>query len=343
MKRIFLWGSISVLGIMLVVASAAFWVWRDAQSVLDTPINLVEGPEQFEINRGASLATIARNLRDRGWLANEHYLRLEARRLKIGGGLQAGLYEVTEGSTPRQLLRLFVSGEVKVFQITFIEGTTFREIRKVLASNDNLKSTITDKDAVWIAGQISADLTNIEGQIFPATYYFSHGERDIDILRRAHTRMRELLESEWQGRAAELPYASPYDALIMASIIEKETGAESERAQISGVFARRLKFGMKLQTDPTVIYGLGTAFDGNLRRVDLVADTPYNTYTRHGLPPAPIAMPGAASIEAALHPATGSYLYFVGKGDGSHQFSINLKDHNAAVRRYQLKPRRSER
>jgi UPF0755 protein len=341
MKRIFVWGSIFTLVLILVIVSAGFWVWRDAQSVLDTQINLFDGSELFEITRGNSVATIARNMHNRGWLANEHYLRLEARRRKVAGDLQAGLYEVADGATPRQLLEQFVSGQVKVFQITFIEGMTFRDIRVVLTSDTHLKSTIAAKDDLWVAAQLSADMTNIEGHIFPATYYFSHGEQDIDVLRRAHKRLQQLLEFEWQKRAPDLPYATRYEALIMASIIEKETGAELERAEISGVFTRRLKLGMKLQTDPTVIYGLGESFDGNLRRVDLRTDTPYNTYTRRGLPPSPIAMPGAASIKAALHPATGSTLYFVGKGDGSHEFSVKLTDHNAAVRRYQLKPRRS--
>ncbi|MDA0823770.1 MAG: endolytic transglycosylase MltG, partial [Proteobacteria bacterium] len=230
MKRLFIRGSIFTLVLILVVGSAGIWIWRDAQSVLDKRISLIDGPELFEIKRGTSLATIARNLHDKGWLTNEHYLRLEARRRKIAGNLQAGLYEVVEGATPRQLLEQFVSGQVKVFRITFIEGTTFREIREVLSSNKYVKSTIADKDDSWVAAQISSASANIEGQIFPATYYFSYGEQDIDILRRAYNRMQQVLEFEWQKRAPDLPFTTPYEALIMASIIEKETGDDRERA-----------------------------------------------------------------------------------------------------------------
>jgi UPF0755 protein len=314
----------------------AYWVWQDMQSALDRRIYLHESSELFDIERGASLAEIARRMQALGWLENDLYLRLEARRLKLGSSLKAGLYEIHDGTTPRRLLQKFVRGEVKIFRVTFIEGSRFVDMRRVLAGQRHLRQTLQGQDEAAMTAQIAPAIEHLEGRFFPSTYHYFRGDSDIDILRRAYTRMAELLAFHWQSRDPGLPYDSPDDALIMASIVEKETGREDERAQIAGVFVRRLERGMKLQTDPTVIYGMGEAFDGNLRRVDLETDTAYNTYTRHGLPPTPIAMPGEASIHAAMHPASGDFLYFVGKGDGSHHFSATLNEHNAAVRRYQL-------
>ncbi len=343
MKKLLQW-SIGTAAILIIfVAVAANWVWRDMQAALDRPIMLGGPSVSFEIERGTSLAGIARDLNDAGWIKNDLYIRLEARRLKIGAKLKAGLYEVNDGSTARELLQQFVRGEVKVFQITFIEGSSFADIRTTLAQNRHLHQTIADKDEARILEEIDPALTYAEGEFFPSTYNFSSGDSDIDILQRAHQRKRELLDYYWASRDPDLPYKSPAEALIMASIIEKETGKADERAEIAGVFVRRLRLGMKLQTDPAVIYGLGDQFDGNLRRIDLETDTTYNTYTRYGLPPTPIAMPGEGSIRAALNPAPGKFLYFVGKGDGSHAFSKNLKEHNAAVRRFQLSPKRADR
>ena len=320
---------------------AASWVWHDMQSALDRPIQLGGLSALFEIERGASVAQITRRIEGLGWLKHDLYLRVEARRLKLSGDIKAGLYEVKNGTTPRELLQRFVQGDVKEFRITFIEGSTFAEMRAVLARHKRLKQTLAGKDESWILAQIDSSLTHVEGQFFPSTYNFSNGDSDLEILRRAHKQLQELLAMYWESRVPNLPYKSFHDALIMASIVEKETGRADERAQIAGVFVRRLRKGMKLQTDPTVIYGLGDKFDGNLRRVDLQTDTAYNTYTRYGLPPTPIAMSGEASIRAVLNPAPGKYLYFVGKGDGSHAFSKNLKEHNSAVSRFQLSGRQA--
>jgi UPF0755 protein len=209
-------------------------------------------------------------------------------------------------------------------------------MRAGLDAEPALIHTLAALDDDSVLARLGLDAPSPEGLFFPATYHYEDGDSDLDILARAARRMQKELDTAWQGRRDGLPYTSPYEALIMASIIEKETGRAEERARIGGVFVRRLQRGMKLQTDPTVIYGLGTGFDGNLRRADLRRDTPYNTYVHHGLPPTPIAMPGADAIAAALDPAPGSALYFVAKGDGAHHFSNSLREHNAAVRRYQL-------
>jgi len=336
MKKILAWATGALVLITAACGGAAYWIWHDMQSVLDRRIFLHESSELFEIERGASLAQVASRMQDLGWLHNNLYLRLEARRLHIGSDLKAGLYEIVDGTTPRRLLLKFVEGKVKVFQLTFIEGSTFAGLRQTLAQNPHLGQTMAGQDDAWVMAQVGVTGDHPEGRFFPSTYNFSYQDSDIEILHRAYTQMTELLDFHWRSRAPDLPYDSPDDALIMASIIEKETGRGDERAQIAGVFVRRLKLGMKLQTDPSVIYGIGKSFDGNLRKVDLRTDTAYNTYTRHGLPPTPIAMPGEASIRAALHPEAGKSLYFVGKGDGSHHFSQTLRQHNAAVRRYQL-------
>lgn len=325
-----------------VLAAVAGWLWNDLQSNLDQPITLDAASELFVIERGSSVSALASRFAGAGWIKHPHYLRFEARRLGIGGRIQAGLYEIPDGATPRELLRKFVAGDIKTFTITFIEGMTFREMRAVLARHPQLKQTLHEFDTSELLAQVAPGLDHPEGWFFPSTYRFSAGQSDADILRRAHARLVEILERHWAERGPGLPYAEPVDALIMASIIEKETGRAEERAMIAGVFVRRLEKGMKLQTDPTVIYGIGDAFDGNLRRIDLETDTPYNTYTRPGLPPTPIAMPGEAAIRAALNPAAGDTLYFVGKGDGSHAFSRTLTEHNAAVRRYQLAGRKRE-
>ena len=235
------------------------------------------------------------------------------------------------------MLEAFRTGDTKTFDVTFIEGSRFADMRRVLAAQPHLLHTIEDKSDEELMAELGVPEIPAEGMFFPSTYRYEAGSRDIELQARACTQLQEILNREWEERAEDLPYASPYDALIMASIIEEETGRAQERREIAGVFVRRLKRGMKLQTDPTVIYGLGKAFDGNLRRADLEGDTPYNTYTRSGLPPTPIALPGADAIAAALDPAPGKALYFVARGDGTHQFSKTLNEHNVAVHRYQLR------
>ncbi len=330
----------AIAGALTIVACAAAWqYWTTWQADLDRRIYLHDSSELFELERGMTVRAIARTFEDKGWIRDARYVRLEARRTGIGPRLQAGLYEIFNGMTTREVLDKFVRGDVKTFRITFIEGSTFADVRRVLGAQRYLVQHGAALDDDELLAQVAPGVTHPEGWFFPSTYHYVHGDSDIDILRRAHREMRNVLEASWATRTPGLPYATPADALVMASIIEKETGRADERTVIAGVFVRRLQRGMKLQTDPTVIYGLGTAFDGDLRRVDLETDNPYNTYTRFGLPPTPIALPGRASIEAALHPANGSALYFVGRGDGSHEFSDSLEEHNAAVRRYQLRGR----
>lgn len=251
--------------------------------------------------------------------------------------IQAGEYQLPVSVTPRQVLERLQAGEGLVsYKIAFIEGWTLREVRAVLGRAPHLHQTLEAVSDADLLGTLGLPAGPAEGWFFPDTYAYNRGASDVDILRRAYERMQRVLSESWAGRATGLPLASPYEALTLASIVEKETGRGSDRTTISQVFNRRLQLGMKLQTDPTVIYGVGPEFDGDITRKHLRTDTPYNTYTRFGLPPTPIALPGRESIEAAVHPAAGEFLYFVARGDGTSQFSTTLAEHNAAVRRYQL-------
>jgi UPF0755 protein len=239
--------------------------------------------------------------------------------------------------TPYQLLLSLNNGKSTQGSVTFIEGRTFVQMRAKLEKNDAVKQTISVLSESEILKNMGSEYAVAEGLFFPDTYYFDRNTADTVMLQRSYDAMRSKLDDAWNKRATGLPYKNSYQALIMASIVEKETGKASERPMIAGVFINRMRYGMRLQTDPTVIYGMGAQYKGNIRKKDLLTDTPYNTYTRNGLPPTPIAMPGLASIEAALHPASTKALYFVGKGDGSHAFSNNLEEHNRAVAKYQLK------
>lgn len=334
MRRL-LW-RLALAGAIVVIAlgAAAGWLWRDLQQNLDTPLAL-PAPELFEVAPGASVATIARAFAARGWLRHPLYLRLYVTRAGLAARLQAGWYELLPDDTPRRIVARFVAGDVKTYAVTFVEGATVRDLLAQTANLPGLVHELADTAPERVLEAIGGPDEAAEGWLFPSTYYYRHATSDRDLLARAHRQMVEVLTKHWATRDPDLPYASPYAALIMASIIEKETGQADERPTIAGVFMRRLARGMRLQTDPTVIYGLGNAFDGNLRRVDLERDTPYNTYLRSGLPPTPICMPGEAAIAAALHPARGDALYFVARGDGSHVFSATLDAHNAAVRDYQ--------
>jgi UPF0755 protein len=262
---------------------------------------------------------------------------LLARLTNKESSLQAGNYAVNKNVTPYQLLLSLNHGKATQGSITFIEGKTFKIMREKLAKNGAVKSTIQDLSDAEVMRLVGNNEPHAEGLFFPDTFYFDRGTADIVILKRSYEGMQCKLAAAWANRATGLPYKDSYQALIMASIVEKETGKASERPMIAGVFLNRLRIGMRLQTDPTVIYGMGENYDGNIRKKDLERDTPYNTYTRAGLPPTPIAMPGLASIEAALHPEQTKALYFVGKGDGSHAFANNLVEHNNNVVKYQLK------
>ena len=282
------------------------------------------------------MRSVADDLAARGVVSDADHLYWLAR-WEGKAGLKAGEYRLQAGITPTQALDILISGESISHQVTFVEGWQFREWRAALARNEVLVQTLQERGDDEIMALLDPEGRHPEGLFYPDTWHFDRGMSDLDLLRRAYRRMETVLAEEWEQRAEGLPLKTPYEALILASIVEKETGLAEERAAIAGVFTRRLQRGMKLQTDPTVIYGMGERFDGNIRRRDLREDTPYNTYVHKGLPPTPICMPGRAAIHAALHPADGKALYFVARGDGGHVFSATLKEHNAAVRKYQLK------
>jgi UPF0755 protein len=300
------------------------------------PVTLSASEVEVDLKAGSSLRAVSRQLVQQGVLSEPWSFMLLVRALGKAGEIKAGNYLIEDGVTPYQLFLILTEGSTKQSSITFIEGWTFRQMREALNSHDEVKHVTMAYTDKQIMQEIGAREAIPEGLFFPDTYYFSKGMSDKDILKRAYDAMQARLAEAWQKRESGLPYRSPYEALIMASIVEKETGLASERPLIAGVFLNRLRLGMRLQTDPTVIYGIGEEYDGNLRKQHLLTDTPYNTYTRTGLPPTPIAMPGLAAIEAALHPAKTKALYFVGRGDGSHIFSGSLNEHNRAVNQYQL-------
>lgn len=292
---------------------------------------------EVDLKAGSSLRSIAQQLEQQGAIRHAVAFTWLVRMMGRAGDIKAGNYLFEPGLSPYDIFVMITDGKTTQASITFIEGWTFAQMRSAMMGNDAIKHITISYTDQQILDNIGATELHPEGLFFPDTYFFSKGMTDQDILRRAYRVMQDKLLLAWERRAPNLPYKSPYEALIMASIIEKETGRPDERRMIAGVFVNRLRIGMRLQTDPTVIYGMGERYDGNIRKRDLQTDTHYNTYTRGGLPPTPIAMPGLASIEAALHPEATKALYFVGKGDGSHVFSTNLADHNKAVTRYQLK------
>lgn len=330
-----------MFGAILAVALVAFRAdrWLDGGPPIYGAQDRAAEDVVVTVASGSGIATVAGQLQQAGYLAHPRVWQLYARWRGLDGDLKAGTYRLTADASPRALLRQLVVGEVIRYSVVLLEGSRVDEVLRALQAAPGLKQTLTNADAASILEMLELPGGHGEGRFFPDTYRYQHGDSDRLLLRQAHARMAETLETVWRDRAEDVPLASPDELLIMASIIEKETGAAADRARISQVFARRLKLGMRLQTDPTVIYGLGNSFDGNLKRVHLRTDTPYNSYTRHGLPPTPIALPGLASLEAAAHPADGEYLYFVSRGDGSSEFSKTLEAHNAAVRRYQLNQR----
>jgi UPF0755 protein len=311
------------------------WLWHDMQTQLNTPLQL-DAQIDFYIKPGTGLKSVVNDLKARGLMKQPYYLLFEARRQGRENSIKAGEYEIVPGTTPLQLLDQIVAGKVKQYALTLIEGWSFRQMMDAVASSEVLKQTLHDTGVKTVMAALDISDPSPEGLFFPDTYHFPKDTSDVEFLRRAYKKMQDVLASEWEQRAEGLPYETPYQALIMASLIEKETGVPHERGQIAGVFVRRLQKGMLLQTDPTVIYAMGEDYDGNIRRKDLSIDSPYNTYRYAGLPPTPIALPGLASIRAALHPEEGNTLYFVAKGDGSHHFSETLSEHNKAVAKYQL-------
>ena len=321
-----------VAAIVLGVAVLALQVSQFLNSAMPLPDDSVV----FEIPAGSAFASISSDLAQRGYIAHPDWFRWYARLTDQAGAIHAGEYLIEAGTTPGQLLQTFVSGDVRLYSFTVVEGWTFRELIAALTANGTVEVSIDFEDWPAVLESFAAEAGHPEGLFLPETYRFPKGTTGIDILSQAFSLMQETLAEEWQGRDENLPLTSPYEALILASIVEKETALAAERPRIAGVFARRLAQGMRLQTDPTVIYGMGIDFNGNLTRRNLRTDTPYNTYTRSGLPPTPIALPGRAAINAALHPAAGSELYFVatGLGDGSHKFSDTKAEHDIAVQEF---------
>lgn len=325
----YLWAA----GLALLLAVGACWqLWARYQQFLATPLDIGAGGHVFVLAPGSTGFDIVREL-DRQGLTRRGWewralMRLEPHVYR------SGEYRLTAGMLPHEVLDELASGRVIQYRLTLVEGWTFSQVAALLDGNEVLEHRFALSDPEQRPDLLSAlNLEHPEGWFLPETYQFSRGDADVDILERAHRSMREELGRAWASRDDGLPLDSPYELLILASIIEKETGLEAEREQIAGVFTRRLKKGMRLQTDPTVIYGLGEDFDGDIRKRDLKTDTPYNTYTRHGLPPTPIAMPGRASLQAAARPADGETLYFVADGNGGHTFSVTLEEHQAAVNR----------
>ncbi len=336
---------ILVLVIVVAVLAAGAWFYRDYSRFANMPLRPPAATPSgaaatIDIARGMRFKDIVRQLRREDVTdAAPFFWRLLAEQMRVTGKLQAGEYALTSDVTPRELLRRMAAGEVLLHRFTIVDGWTFRQLRLGLSKENGLRQTlphISDRD---IARQLAIAAGNPEGWFLPETYAWVKGESDFDVLRRAHEAMRKEMEAQWATRAKDLPLNDVYQTLILASIVERETGRADERARIAGVFVRRLRVGMPLQTDPTVIYGMGDSYDGNIRRSDLTTDTPYNTYTRGGLPPTPIALPGKPAIVATLHPAAGDELYFVARGDGSHEFSATLAEHNRAVATYQLRRR----
>jgi len=289
------------------------------------------------VKTGASLKAVSRHLYDEGLLPEPYGFWILGRALGKSGSIQAGTYRLDKPLTPTEVLDKLARGDVIFLEVAFIEGTTLKQWLDLLRANAHVRQTLAGKSPEELRTELGVAEKSAEGWLFPDTYRFAPGVSDLEILKRAHAVMKKRLADAWASRDPRVSLASPYEALILASIVEKETGAVAERPVIASVFLNRLKGGMRLQTDPTVIYGMGASFDGNIRKKDLSTDTPWNTYTRDGLPPTPIAMPGGASIQAVLHPADSDYLYFVSKGDGTHQFSKTLDEHNRAVAKYQLR------
>jgi UPF0755 protein len=330
---------IIVISILLALI-VGIWLLVDINNFRQSALNIDENGFRYEIKSGDTLTALSRNLHNEKILDKPRYLRLLGKVRGSANQIKTGEYLFEQGTTPEQLLNQIVKGATIQYSATIVEGLNFREMMAALQENEHLEHTLKGQKIPAIMALIGKPGEHPEGRFLPDTYYFPRGTTDVDFLKRAYNAMENLLNAEWENRQEALPLKSPYEALILASIVEKETAVPSERNAIAGVFVRRLNKRMRLQTDPTVIYGIGEKFDGNIRRKDLLNDTPYNTYRRRGLPPTPIAMPGVDAIKAALHPADGDTLYFVARGDGSHEFSSTLEQHNNAVIKYQLKGRK---
>jgi UPF0755 protein len=323
-------------GLVVVLAVAGLVFAFQIDLFLDTPVAVPEDGAAFEIRPGTSFAAVARELGEQGIVSHPAWLRGYARYKGMAGAIHAGEYMIMPSTTPRQLLEQFTRGDVLLYSFTIVEGWNRWDLLKALHSHPQIDAGMTEEDWPALLAELGAETTNPEGLFLPETYRFPKNTTDRALLTQAYGLMQKTLHEEWPQRAADAPVDTPYETLVLASIVEKETARADERARIAGVFARRLEKRMRLQTDPTVIYGIGPSFNGNLTRRDLTTDTPYNTYTRRGLPPTPIALPGRDAIRAALNPEPGTELYFVATGlaDGSHTFSTTKDEHDAAVAEY---------
>jgi len=316
-----------VLGLLLIWGGMHYQILLKKSVVINT--------SSLEIKKGDTLDSVIRQLQAQRIAIHSFWFKLFAYRTHVDRMLKVGEYVLNKGATAADILTLLAEGKTRCYSITFPEGWSFKQVFQAIKDNPNLQHTLSDQEFTDLMTKVGSDRSHPEGLFFPDTYYFEKNSSDVELLKRAHDKMQHLIDAEWQKRDRDLPLESPYEALILASIIEKETAAAEERKKIAGVFTRRLKLGMLLQTDPTVIYGMGDDYQGNIRRSDLREPTPYNTYVNKGLPPTPIAMPGKAAIQAALHPADGDDLFFVARGNGRHIFSATYSAHEKFVTQFQ--------
>ena len=329
--------AITLFLLLALAAGAAFWLWQGHRGFADAPIGGASVESTLEVASGDAFPTVLRKLREQGVSSGtDLQWRLLARQTDTASQLKVGEYALDPTLTPRELLQRMREGRTLQYRFTIVEGWNIRQLRAALRNATPLQQKTAQMSDVELMEALGHAGQHPEGRFLPETYVYNRSESDLDILKRAYKSMEQAVDTAWSARAADIPLQSAEEMLILASIIEKETGIAEERPAIAGVFARRLKLGMPLQTDPTVIYGIGSSYDGNIRRHHLTTDTPYNTYTRKGLTPTPIAMPGADALKAAVNPAEGDTLYFVAVGDGSgrHLFSATLAEHNAAVAKY---------
>jgi len=334
--RSFFWGGLSALLLAAVAAVAGSWYWA-TQTAVPMQAERIE----YQVQAGSSPRQVARAMRQAGIEINDHALVFVSRFAALDTRLKAGVYAAVRGDTLWQLLQRMAQGQAVQRQLTLVEGWTYRRIRQALREHPDVRQTLAERDDdgqsdALVREKLNISQTSLEGWFYPDTYHFTPGTPDIAILHRAHQAQKALLDALWAQRDADLPLKTPYEALILASIIEKETGHAPDRERVAGVFINRLRRGMPLQTDPTVIYGMGDAYQGRIRRRDLATDTPWNTYIHRGLPPTPIASSSRAALQAVLTPQAHPYLYFVARGDGTSEFSENLHAHNRAVRRFIL-------
>lgn len=328
---LFLLYSVLIVALGAVAAGAGAWYWAMQRAV---PMNADR--VDYLVEPGSSLHSVARAMNEAGIQIDNRAFVALARFSKLDRQIKAGAYEAKKGDTAWQLLERMAQGDMTLTRLTFVEGWTYRQIRDALRADSNVRQTLDGVSDEELLQRLGAEQSHPEGLFYPDTYVFTPGTSDYDILRRAYHAQMQQLEKLWADREADLPLSSPYEALILASIVEKETGHSADRARVAGVFINRLRIRMPLQTDPTVIYGMGDAYTGRIRKRDLQTDTPWNTYTRGGLPPTPIASSGLASLHAVLHPEKHKYLYFVSRGDGTSEFSETLVAHNRAVAKYIL-------